>query len=470
MECDDKTAQNENPKENAEESEKKEEEYSFDSSSYSMSGSDIPENKTYFKDTKNQSEFEVSYDSQSGAFTHREYRAENNNNRSFTPNLTFEKPKKKSSGKNIFLILSCAVISIISGALMATLICSAFLGGSPTRGSLSFEDATVKVNYAETGDSPLVTAAEIANPTVVTINTYLTGTMGGATKVSAGSGVIWTDNGYIVTCNHVIENAQTIVVTLSNEQSFEAQIVGVDPVTDLAVIKINASDKLPATTIRGTALILGEAVVAIGNPLGALSNTVTDGIISSLERQITVEGKTMTLIQTNAAVNHGNSGGGLFDCNGSLVGIVNAKSTEAQVEGIGFAIPVSTAVPVVTDLIEKGYVSGRAYFGFEGIYITASNYTAYPALEDFVVSGDWIIKRVNEGFYITDMSNVSYTEDSSHLEFGDRVERVGDMKISSESALSNALLSYSAGDTVELTVVRNNRTTLIIRIILAETN
>ena len=418
MECDDKTAQNENPKENAEESEKKEEEYSFDSSSYSMSGSDIPENKTYFKDTKNQSEFEVSYDSQSGAFTHREYRAENNNNRSFTPNLTFEKPKKKSSGKNIFLILSCAVISIISGALMATLICSAFLGGSPTR----------------------------------------------------GSGVIWTDNGYIVTCNHVIENAQTIVVTLSNEQSFEAQIVGVDPVTDLAVIKINASDKLPATTIRGTALILGEAVVAIGNPLGALSNTVTDGIISSLERQITVEGKTMTLIQTNAAVNHGNSGGGLFDCNGSLVGIVNAKSTEAQVEGIGFAIPVSTAVPVVTDLIEKGYVSGRAYFGFEGIYITASNYTAYPALEDFVVSGDWIIKRVNEGFYITDMSNVSYTEDSSHLEFGDRVERVGDMKISSESALSNALLSYSAGDTVELTVVRNNRTTLIIRIILAETN
>ncbi len=448
----------------------KEAEYSFDgsSSSYSMSGSDIPENKTFV--SKRPSEFELSYDSKSGAYTRKEYADKSGAGSDLSAIWQSYTENKKASRRSKRTIALCVLISVISGALAALAICVfAIRSGVVERGNVSYEDTNMKVNYAEIKENAVIAASEIANKTVVAIDTYTqTASPSGATKVGAGSGVILSEAGYIVTCNHVVENAETVLVTLSTGDRFEASVVGRDTQTDLAVIKINVSGDLPAATLRGTGLILGETVVAIGNPLGALSNTVTDGIISSLERQITIEGQTMTLIQTNAAVNHGNSGGGLFDSNGSLVGIVNAKSADVSVEGIGFAIPISTVKTVTKDLIEKGYVSGRASYGFDGVYITPQNYSRYPELREYAVSGTWI-QRITQGFYITDTANVAgYAEGSSKLRFGDRIERVGEVEITSQNDLNAALGAYSPGDTVSLSVVRDHNTTIIINLILSE--
>ncbi|WP_442879300.1 S1C family serine protease, partial [Anaerorhabdus sp.] len=179
----------------------------------------------------------------------------------------------------------------------------------------------------------------------------------------AGSGVIITSDGYIVTNNHVIDNASTINVTLSDGTSYPATLIGKDAATDLAVIKIEATNLTMAVLGNSDGISVGDTVVAIGNPLGRLGGSATDGIISALDREITIDNETMTLLQTNAAVNPGNSGGGLFNSRGELIGIVNAKSSGSDIEGLGFAIPVNDVKTVAEQLINDGYVSNRASMG-----------------------------------------------------------------------------------------------------------
>ncbi|MFA5449169.1 MAG: trypsin-like peptidase domain-containing protein [Clostridia bacterium] len=175
----------------------------------------------------------------------------------------------------------------------------------------------------------------------------------------AGSGVIWSPDGYIVTNYHVVKNANNISVRLSDGKTFAANLVTYDDRTDLAVIKVEVSGLISVVVGNSSHLVPGEQVVAIGNPLGSLGGTVTDGIISALGREITVEDDTLMLLQTNAAINPGNSGGGLFNMYGDLIGIITAKSQGTGIEGIGFAIPSDTVKPVVQDLIEYGFVRGR---------------------------------------------------------------------------------------------------------------
>lgn len=190
------------------------------------------------------------------------------------------------------------------------------------------------------------------------------------TVSGAGSGVIISESKtqeytYIVTNNHVVEGYDTIVVRTTDGKEYNATVVGTDWMTDVAVLRIGAKGLSVATYVKNEKpLVLGQEVVAIGNPLGALGGSVSGGIISGLSRTITIDGIPMTLLQTDAAINPGNSGGGLFDMNGNLVGIVNAKSVGEEVDNIGFAIPIQTAVSAVTEIIEKGYVSGRADLGF----------------------------------------------------------------------------------------------------------
>ncbi len=183
----------------------------------------------------------------------------------------------------------------------------------------------------------------------------------------AGSGVIISEGGYIITNNHVIEGASNIKVRLTDGSEYEAVLVGTDPKTDVAVISISPKEGFSlknAIMGNSSSLSLGQTVIAIGNPLGELGGTVTDGIISSLAREVAIDGSgTMTLLQTNAAVSPGNSGGGLFDLYGRLIGVVNAKSTGEGIEGISFAIPIDTAWDVANQLIDKGYVSGRPSLG-----------------------------------------------------------------------------------------------------------
>ncbi|MBR6602629.1 MAG: trypsin-like peptidase domain-containing protein, partial [Clostridia bacterium] len=195
----------------------------------------------------------------------------------------------------------------------------------------------------------------------------------------AGSGVIIAKEGHVITNNHVIDGASKITVRLTNGNEYEAKLIGTDASSDIAILKINADEELTVATLGTSAkLSVAEEVIVIGNPLGELGGTVTNGIVSALAREINIDGEKMTLIQTNAAVNPGNSGGGMFNLYGELVGIVNAKSSGSDVEGLGFAIPIDTAYDIVLQLMDYGYVRGRVDHGLElidiGDLFTAASY------------------------------------------------------------------------------------------------
>jgi serine protease Do len=256
------------------------------------------------------------------------------------------------------------------------------------------------------------------------------------TSQSSGSGVIISADGYIVTNYHVIELSENIQITLSDGTIINAEIIASDSKTDLAILKIEGSNYDFAIFGDSDSLTVGDTAIAIGNPLGTLGGSVTTGIISALDREITVGNETMTLLQTNAEINPGNSGGGLFNDQGLLVGIVNAKSAATNVEGIGFAIPSNEVKEVVTQLINDGYVSDRATLG---IYVTevTQDTELYPA-----------------GLYITDFIENSNAKKAG-LEIYDQITKVDNIDISSYNDLSYALQSYNAGDIIMVEVLRN---------------
>lgn len=205
--------------------------------------------------------------------------------------------------------------------------------------------------------------ASVVSPSVVAITTEQMSSSqtwfgGYYVQSGAGSGVIISQDGYILTCAHVVSGATSVKVQLNgSDESYDATVVGQDSTSDIAVLKIDATGLTPAVIGDSDALAVGEVAVAVGNPLGTLSNTVTDGIVSALNRQVTVQDNDMTLIQTDASISPGNSGGGLFNANGELIGIVNAKSSYSEAEGIGFAIPINTAMEIGRQLIENGSVA-----------------------------------------------------------------------------------------------------------------
>ncbi len=247
----------------------------------------------------------------------------------------------------------------------------------------------------------------------------------------AGSGVIISTGGYIITNNHVIEGASNIIVRLTDGSEYEAVLIGTDSKTDIAVISITPEEGRefsPAVIGTSSSLRLGQTVIAIGNPLGELGGTVTDGIISSLAREVAMEGSgSMTLLQTNAAVSPGNSGGGLFDLYGRLIGIVNAKTSGQGVEGISFAIPIDTAWDIAKQLIEKGYVSGRPTIGIPLKQVQYSAgffgdiYAEVIVAEDVAEYGlkaNDIIISIN-GYEIIDLDDVSASISANNV--GDSV-------------------------------------------------
>lgn len=258
----------------------------------------------------------------------------------------------------------------------------------------------------------------------------------------AGSGVILSDDGYIVTNHHVISDATSISVRTTDGNSYKATLVGTDEKTDLAVIKIDASGLTPALMGDFESCQVGDTVVAIGNPLGQLGGTVTDGIISALDREITIDGNIMTLIQTNTAINPGNSGGGLFNSSGQLIGIVNAKSAGEDVEGLGFAIPIDIAQSVIEDLIEHGYVTGRIETGIEVIEIS-----------DFQTA---MYYRVNTaGLYVYSVENDS-TAAKAGFKPGDLIISVDGTEVKTQEEYDKILESHAVGDTIEVVVSRRD--------------
>lgn len=311
----------------------------------------------------------------------------------------------------------------------------------------SVQHTALNVSSNTAGENLTVSqiAAQTAN-SVVEITTEATSYdmyMRQSVSEGAGSGVILTGDGYIVTNNHVIDGASKITVTLKDGTSYPAALVGTDSKGDIAVIKIDASGLQPAVIGDSSELQVGDLAVAVGNPLGQLGGTVTDGIISALDRQIDLDGKTMTLLQTNAAINPGNSGGGLFNSKGELIGVVVAKSSGSGIEGLGFAIPINTAKDLIDQIMEYGYVKGRIDLGMTTVDVSNAQVAMMYRLS-------------STGVYIDEVTQGSNAE-AAGFRSGDRILSFNGEEISSASDLTQALQNCQVGDTVEIIIVRDGQ-------------
>ncbi len=300
---------------------------------------------------------------------------------------------------------------------------------------------------AQSGTLSVSDIVKKAQDSVVEIQTEVVQTNMFNQQVSgeaAGSGVIISEDGYIVTNNHVVEGGSSYTVRLSNGDSYDAQLIGRDPQMDLAVLKIEASGLSAAAFGDSGSLVAGDTTVAIGNPLGTLGGTVTNGIVSATNREITLEYGSINVIQTNAAINPGNSGGGLFNDKGELIGVVVAKSSMSNTEGLGFAIPSNDAKEIIDQLIENGYVKGRIDLG-----MTLVDVSTEQAARTYGLS--------STGVYVAQVTNGSQAANLG-IRSGDRIVSLGGVQITNAADLESALEKYSVGDKVEITIERSGRT------------
>ena len=284
---------------------------------------------------------------------------------------------------------------------------------------------------------------------VVLITAKVTGTNlfgQAATGTSRGSGFVLSEDGYVVTNHHVVEKATAVNVTLHDGTEYEAKIVGSDATNDVAVLKITQNVQLQAVKIGSSdALLVGDQVVAIGNPLGELTSTLTVGYVSAKERDVTTDGKTINMIQTDAAINSGNSGGPLFNSKGEVVGITTAKysgnsSSGASIEGIGFAIPIDDVMPLIDDFINYGYINS-AYLGVivNEMNAATANYYGLPV-----------------GAYVQEVTPGNCAE-AAGVMAKDIIVAVGNYEVKNRNDLTKALRKFKAGDETTITVFRSGQ-------------
>ena len=371
------------------------------------------------------------------------------------------KKKKKFNGKRV---ARSAVALLLAAAMgFAGGFVGAKFGGSgkvviqqvaPSSTADSASGSDSSITAASSSGSSLTTeqVADLVSPSVVVITTeqvvYSQWSWYGQNQVEsgAGSGVIISSDGYILTCAHVVDGASNITVTI-NDKDYTATLVGEDTTSDIAVIKIDANGLTPATVGDSDGLKVGQNVMAVGNPLGELGGTVTGGMISALNRSVTIQGSssvnTMSLIQMDASVSPGNSGGGLFNMNGELVGIVNAKSSSSDAEGLGFAIPINDAIKVAQELLENGYVTGRPYLGI-----------TYLAVEDAQTAAQLGVNAY--GVYVVEVVKGGPAEKAG-LQAGDRIVSVDGTEIASKDDLGTLMQKHAAGDTLSITIAREGQ-------------
>ena len=295
-------------------------------------------------------------------------------------------------------------------------------------------------------------AANVDSCVGITVSTTTTNIFGQtSTSAASGSGFVITQDGYIVTNHHVIEdaakdNSVPITVTFHDGSSYQATLVGYEADNDVAVLKIDATGLKSVTLGDSSGLVVGETVMAIGNPLGELTYSLTDGLVSALDRLITTQdGGTLNMLQTNCAINPGNSGGPLFNSYGEVIGITTAKYTTSSsgtsVEGLGFAIPINDVKSIISDLIQYGYVTGKPYMGIQVTSVSTSDQQRYG---------------ISPGAYVESVTAGSSAEKAG-LQAGDIITALDDTAIDSNSALTAALSAYRAGDTATMTVTRQNQ-------------
>ena len=371
------------------------------------------------------------------------------------------KKKKKFNGKRV---ARSAVALVLAAAMgFAGGFVGAKFGGSgkvviqqaaPSSTADSAPGSDSSITAASSSGSSLTTeqVADLVSPSVVVITTeqvvYSQWSWYGQNQVEsgAGSGVIISSDGYILTCAHVVDGASNITVTI-NDKDYTATLVGEDTTSDIAVIKIDANGLTPATVGDSDSLKVGQNVMAVGNPLGELGGTVTGGMISALNRSVTIQGSssvnTMSLIQMDASVSPGNSGGGLFNMNGELVGIVNAKSSSSDAEGLGFAIPINDAIKVAQELLENGYVTGRPYLGITYLAVTDAQTASQLGVNAY---GVYVVEVVKGG-----------PAEKAGLQAGDRIVSVDGTEIASKDDLGTLMQKHAAGDTLSITIAREGQ-------------
>ncbi|MGN8969942.1 S1C family serine protease [Intestinimonas sp. HCP28S3_D6] len=356
------------------------------------------------------------------------------------------KPRKKKGGKLVALCLVCAIIGGIAGVGAAT--------GAFAQDKTTIYEGTrtpTVVNVSNLTGKDLLTAPEIYATYVgstVGITTEITTTNVWGQPVSqavAGSGFVITSDGYILTNYHVIEDADSIQVAFVDGTTYDATLVGGESENDIAVLKIDATGLTPVIIGDSDNVKVGEQVVAIGNPLGELTFSMTSGIVSAKDRSITMEnGNVMNMIQTDTAINNGNSGGPLFDMYGQVIGITSAKlsgssSSQATIEGLGFAIPINDIKDMVTDIMENGYVTGKPYMG-----VTVST-VPESISQRYGMSQGALVESVDE----------SSCAAKAGLQKGDIITAIDGKTVISSAELVEAKKTYKAGDTVTLDVERN---------------
>ncbi len=371
-----------------------------------------------------------------------------------SPIQTPSRKPKRDKKHSVFLTIVLAAAVGLGAGLGGSWFAITHLGasGSSTTVTYATESGGSKTTSVSSGSSALTETqvAAKAAPSVVEILTEVQSTSSSFfgqsqsyTSEAAGSGVIISADGYIITNNHVIESATSIKVTTYDGTEYTAALVGTDSKSDIAVLKIDATDLTAATIGDSSKIAVGDSAIVIGNPLGTLGGTVTDGIISATSREIVLNNESMELIQTNATINSGNSGGGMFDGSGNLIGIVNAKdsgttSSGTVIEGIGFAIPINKAMDVAKQLMENGKVTDRATLGVYLQQITQGT------------------QQYSAGLYITSVVSGSGAEKAG-LKAYDKIVAADGKDISSYSDLTAVLNKKSIGDTIDLTIERSSK-------------
>ena len=367
------------------------------------------------------------------------------------------KRKKGGAGKVIALVLACTIAgggAGVGGAYLYNRL------AVPQNTTVIYEEdrpqvrTVVNTNNGQPMTPEQLYAANLASCVGITVNT--TQNIWGQTTTSAasGSGFVLSQDGYIATNYHVIESAVknsgvTIQVSFANGDKYDAKLVGGEKDNDVAVLKIEATGLTRVTLGDSSKLVVGEAVYAIGNPLGELTYSLTDGIVSALDRLITTgdngSSATLNVLQTNCAINPGNSGGPLFDSYGNVIGITTAKYTQSSsgvnAEGLGFALPINDVKNILSDIIEHGYVTGKPYMG-----ITVDS-----------VSSEAQRYGVSAGAVVVSVADGSCAQKAG-LQANDIITAIDDTAIDSSPALTAALATgYKAGDTATLTVIRNQQ-------------
>jgi len=358
--------------------------------------------------------------------------------------------EKRSRAFPFFTIIVIALVSgLLGGALTIGIVSTLEKNKQSSSNQLTLNQSTNPPVNVSNGTStlPVVQISKVVGPAVVGIANFQSrgGLFGGSgtTEVGSGSGfIIDSKNGYIITNNHVIQGAEKIVVSLADGRNLEGRLVGADSKTDLAVVKVTDNSNLTAVQIGDSSqLQVGEPVVAIGNPGGQeFARSVTTGVVSATNRILEIEGESsFNLIQTDAAINPGNSGGPLVNYSGQVIGINSAKNQEAGFEGMGFAIPITDAMPTIEQLTSKGYASHPALLvNIDGRYT-----------EEYAAQRGW-----PAGAYVASVSGGGPAEKAG-IKIGDIITKVNDVKIDNSLELTHELFKYKPGDNVTITYFRN---------------